>query len=264
MKVISLNAWGGAMFEPLSAWLPSCGADVLCLQEVTHAAGLNGWTRFSDNDRSLPQRASLLDDVQRLLPEHRALFVCCDSGPVIGEDNHRHREDFGIAMFVHKRFPITHMESAFVHGDYQHYVEWPSSGRPRAAFGVRLIDAERDRVIAITHLHGLRDAAGKDDSPARLVQAKRLAALTERIGRDADFSILCGDLNLLPSSATFAILQRSGLTDLIGSADTRTSRYAKPVRHANYMLVSDVAKVVSVDAPAEPEVSDHRFLVLAV
>ena len=35
MRIVSLNAWGGAVFGPLVEWLPRCGADVICLQEVT-------------------------------------------------------------------------------------------------------------------------------------------------------------------------------------------------------------------------------------
>lgn len=58
-----MNAWGGAMFDELADWLPSCGADVLCLQEVTRTAGLDGWTSFQDAERQLPQRANLFADV---------------------------------------------------------------------------------------------------------------------------------------------------------------------------------------------------------
>jgi hypothetical protein len=53
-----------------------------------------------------------------------------------------------------------------------------------------------------------------------------------------------------------------GLVDLVGTADTRTSRYAKPVRHASYLLVSDPAAVRRFAVVAEPEVSDHRALLL--
>ncbi|MEM8982650.1 MAG: endonuclease/exonuclease/phosphatase family protein [Pseudomonadota bacterium] len=264
MKIISLNAWGGAMYEPLSDWLAQCDADVLCLQEMTHTHGLSGWTGFADGERSLPQRASLVDDVQRHLPDHRLFFVSCDSGPVVDAQQRPYREEFGIAMCVHKRHPVVHVESVFVHGEYQRHTVWPHSGRPRAAFGVRLIDAERNRTIAITHLHGLRDSAGKGDSPERLAQAQRLAELSQRVGQGADLSVVCGDLNLLPDSETFAVLKRVGLTDLIGTADTRTSRYKKDVRHANYMLVSDVSQVIRCHAPAEPEVSDHRLVILDV
>ena len=65
-----------------------------------------------------------------------------------------------------------------------------------------------------------------------------------------------------PRSETFAILATIGLVDLVGKADTRTSSYRRPVRHANYLLVSDRAAVKSFHVVQAPEVSDHRPLVL--
>ena len=35
MRIVSLNTWGGAMFDQLAPWLETVDADVLCLQEVT-------------------------------------------------------------------------------------------------------------------------------------------------------------------------------------------------------------------------------------
>jgi endonuclease/exonuclease/phosphatase family metal-dependent hydrolase len=75
---------------------------------------------------------------------------------------------------------------------------------------------------------------------------------------------VCGDLNLLPGSETFAVLGAIGLVDLVGTADTRTSRYLKPVRHASYLLVSNPAAVRGFEVLAEPEVSDHRALLLDI
>ena len=75
-----------------------------------------------------------------------------------------------------------------------------------------------------------------------------------------DLTIVCGDLNLLPTSETFAVLGELGLSDLVGDADTRTSHYAKDVRHANYLLVSHPHEVTAFAIRASPEVSDHRIL----
>jgi hypothetical protein len=87
VKIVSLNAWGGAAFDALGSWLPSCGADVLCLQEVTRTPGLTGWTSFEDAERQLPQRANLFDDVRSRLPAHQATFVASDAGPVSADDS---------------------------------------------------------------------------------------------------------------------------------------------------------------------------------
>lgn len=76
--------------------------------------------------------------------------------------------------------------------------------------------------------------------------------------------MVCGDLNVQPDSETFTVLGAIGLVDLVGTTDTRTSRYPKPGRHANYLLVSDPDAVKRFEVLTEPEVSDHRPLVLDI
>lgn len=251
------------MFEQLAAWLDNCDADVLCLQEVTRTPGADGWTRFDDAERSLPQRADLLADVGSRLPRHLGLFTASDSGPVVDPERGSHRQDFGIATFVAETLPIVGTRSAFVHGRYaEHEGEWPAEGRPRAALAVRVFDRRARRFVNVVNLHGLRDAGGKTDSPARRSQAERLADLVTDVREDGDLTVVCGDFNVLPDSETFRILAKLGLTDLVRDADTRTSRYPKPVRHASYLLVSDLDAVRRFEIATAPEVSDHRALVL--
>ncbi|WP_229074904.1 endonuclease/exonuclease/phosphatase family protein [Actinoplanes sp. DH11] len=267
MRIVSVNAWGGAMCDDLLAWLPGSGADVVCLQEVTRTPGLTGWTRFDDGERSLPQRADLFDDVRGVLPRHQAIYVASDAGPVHDAGGARHRQDFGLATLVGERLPVVGLDTAFVHGQFTDHAEWTISDRPRIALAVRTAApgtgaAFSGRAVWTVQVHGLRDPAGKGDTPARLAQAERLAALVRRIRGPQDLVVLCGDLNLLPGSETFRILAGAGLTDLVGDADTRTSRYRKPVRHASYLLVSDVAAVKHFEVLATPEVSDHRILLL--
>lgn len=263
MRIVSVNAWGGALYDELMAWLEELApaADVVALQEVTRAPGARGWTRFEDRDRTLPQRADLMGDLARVLPRHDGWFTVCDTGPV-SVDDAVHREHFGLAMFVRDSFTRVGSREAYVHGSYtDHGATWPHSDRPRAAQVARLRLPD-GRFVTLGHLHGLRDAAGKGDTPARREQAKRLAELVQSVREPGDLVVVCGDFNLLPDSETFAILSEIGLTDLVGTADTRASRYRKPVRHASYLLVSDPGAVQRFEIVTEPEVSDHRPLLL--
>ncbi|NUR87271.1 MAG: endonuclease [Nonomuraea sp.] len=262
MRILSLNAWGGAMYDDLAPWVAGCGADVLCLQEMTHTAGAGGWTRFDDAHRSLPQRANLLADVRALLPGHHAVFAASDAGPVLDSAGVARQQDFGVATFVAGTLALAGTRTGFVHGSFAEHVDgWPAD-RPRAGLAVRVYDREGGRFVTVVQLHGLRDPAGKGDTPARLAQAKRLADLVTAAREHGDLTVVCGDLNLLPGSETFGVLSGIGLTDLVGEADTRTSRYGKPLRHASYLLVSDPAAVERFEIVAEPEVSDHRALLL--
>ncbi|MFI0450274.1 endonuclease/exonuclease/phosphatase family protein [Actinomadura sp. 6N118] len=263
MRIISLNAWGGAMFDELARWLGTCGADILCLQEVTHTAAVGGWTRFDDAERSLPQRADLLADIRSLLPRHHGLFTASDAGPVLDHEGSWHQQDFGLAAFVAETLAVVGMRSAFVHGDYvEHQGQWPTDGRPRAAQAVRVFDRQARRFVTVVHIHGLRDPRGKGDTPARRAQAKRLADLITGVREDGDLTVVCGDFNLLPDSETFQVLAGLGLVDLVRDADTRTSRYPKPLRHASYLLVSEPTAVRRFEIVTEPEVSDHCALLL--
>lgn len=265
MRIISLNAWGGAMFDELADWLDTCGAGLLCLQEVTRTPGAEGWTQFEDAERSLPQRADLLSDVRAQLPGHLGIFTASDTGPVHDRQGRLHRQDFGLATFVAETLPVVGIRSAFVHGGYvEHRDGWPAGDRPRVAQAVRVFDPRARRFVTLAHLHGLRDPAGKSDTPARRAQAERLAELVTGIRAEGDLTVVCGDFNLLPGSETFEVLAGIGLVDLVREADTRTSRYGKPLRHASYLLVSDTAAVKHFEVVAEPEVSDHRALLLDV
>jgi endonuclease/exonuclease/phosphatase family metal-dependent hydrolase len=264
VRIASVNAWGGALADDLLPWLATSAADVVCLQEVTRTPGLTGWTRFTDGERSLPQRAALFDDVRAALPQHQAIFVASDSGPVQDDTGRSHRQDFGLATLIGETLPVVAVDSAFVHGEFTDHAEWAAGDRPRIALAVRAADRAAGRSVWVVQVHGLRDPAGKGDTPARRRQAERLAELVRRIRRPSDLVVVCGDFNVLPGSETFDILAGAGLTDLVREADTRTSHYRKPVRHAGYLLVSDTAAVKHFEVLAEPEVSDHRVLMLDI
>jgi endonuclease/exonuclease/phosphatase family metal-dependent hydrolase len=262
VRLVSINAWGGAMYGRFAAWLPQVDPDVLCVQEVTHTHGHNGWTSFDDGDHALPQRADLLADIRGLLPHHQAFFAASDAGPVRDATGVIHRQEFGVGSFVHDSISVTEVASRFVHDQFTRHERWPATGRPRSALATRLAPPGGSRAITVVQVHGLRDAEGKHDTPARRAQAERLAALVTDVRRPGDIAVLCGDLNLLPDSGTFEILREAGLVDLVGTADTRSSRYVKPIRHASYLLVSEPAAVARFEVLTEPEVSDHRALLL--
>jgi endonuclease/exonuclease/phosphatase family metal-dependent hydrolase len=262
VRIISLNAWGGAMFDGLAPWLGAMDADVVCLQEVTRTPGITGWTRFDDGEKALLQRANLFADVRQTLPTYQGFFVPSDAGPVHDEAGGRLHQEFGVATFVAEHLSVVGLASEFVHGAFVDYNEWTTSDRPRAALATRLLDRSGGRAVTVVQVHGLRDAAGKHDTAARRSEAERLAGLVERARGAKDIVVVCGDLNVLPTSATFTVLADVGLVDLVGTADTRTSRYRKPIRHASYLLVSEPAAVRRFEIVTEPEVSDHRALLL--
>lgn len=266
MRILSLNAWGGRVFEPLLPFLEDMDADVLCLQEVIRTPGVGArWLTYRGDGAELPQRANLFDDVRARMPDHDPGFFPSARG-VLHDDGTSYSSEFGLATFTRRSFPVIGQALEFVHGSYS-ADGWGAHPRPRNAHGVRLLDPERNEPIAVVHLHGLREPGSKADTPHRRAQAHALVQLIHRLWNPGDRLVVCGDFNLLPDSETFSILGTLGLTDLVttrGFADTRTSFYGKDGRFADYMLVTSNVAVRRFEVVAAPEVSDHRPLLIDI
>jgi endonuclease/exonuclease/phosphatase family metal-dependent hydrolase len=266
MKIMCLNGWGGRLHDALAPYLRSAAPDILCLQEVVHSPATGkDWLVYRDGDHVLPQRANFFRDVAALLPDHAALFCPAAEG-VLWDGDRALPSQWGLATFVHKSKPIIGQAQGFVHKTFSPhgYGEHP---RSRNAHAVRVYDYARDRAVVIAHMHGLRDPAGKADTPERLAQARRFADLVTCLAAPEDPVVACGDFNVEPESGTFDILAGIGLTDLVtarGFKSTRTSHYAKPGRFADYMLVNARVRVLDFAVVTEPEVSDHCPLVLTI
>ena len=266
MRIMSLNGWGGKLHESLIAYLQEASPDILCLQEVVHTPSSDkDWLTYRDGDHVLPQRANFFAEVAAALPDHAATFCPAAEG-VLWDGDEAVPSQWGLASFVHRAFPVIGQAQGFVHKDFsaQGYGDHP---RSRSAHAVRVYDRGRRRTVTVAHMHGLRDLNGKMDTPERAAQAHRLVELTRSVMHAGDQLVVCGDFNVEPGSETLRILGELGVVDLIaahGVTDTRTSHYEKPGRFADYMMVGEDVEVLAFEAVAEPEVSDHRPLVLEI
>lgn len=264
MRILSLNAWGGRLSDRLTSFLTEMDPDVLCLQEVTNTPDCDmEWLAYRDHGLELPQRSNLLKEVSRALGAHRAIFCPAARGE-LWDGERSVPSEWGLATFVRRSCPVIGQVQDFIHGEFS-ADGWGAHPRARNAHGVRLFDYTAAFPITIVHMHGLRELAGKEDTPDRLAQAKALVDLIARIRRTRERLVVCGDFNVLPSSGTLQALAQIGLTDLVtsgGHGDTRTSYYRKPDRFADYMLVSPEVEVRRFEVVKEPEVSDHCALLL--
>ena len=266
LKIVSLNAWGGQCWPALAAWLRDLDVDVLCLQEVIRAPVPSPeWLAYRDDFRALDQRADLFHDVSALLPNHLARFAPAARGQLSDNDGNLYLSEHGLGQWVSSDLAWITAWNGFVHGTYRHD-GWGAEPVPRAAQVSRIATTD-GRTFVVAHLHGLRDPAGKGDTPARRAQWLATVKAIETIREQDDPVILAGDLNVLPDSEAFGIFADIGLTDLVttgGFTDTRTTLYKKPQRFADYILVTDTVQVIDFQLPATPEVSDHRPLMLTI
>lgn len=264
MKILSLNAWAGRLYPALIDYLQHADADVMCLQEVLRSQdGQPTWLAYRDEGVELRQRANLFDDLRRTFPGHEAYFCPSMRGQLLDEDVPVLVE-FGLATLVRRTYSVIGHAMDFVHGEFS-AGGWGSHPRPRNAHVLRLMDFETSTVTTVAHIHGLRETDGKHDTTERLGQSQAFVELIGRLRRSGERLVACGDFNLLPTSAAFNALGAIGLVDLVtsrGFVDTRTSHYQKPERYADYLLVTPNVEVVDFEVVTEPEVSDHRALVL--
>lgn len=266
MRIMSLNGWGGKLHELLIAYLREASPDILCLQEVVHTPSSDkDWLTYRDAHRVLPQRANLFREVAAALPDHAAIYCPAAEG-VLWDDDVSVPSQWGLATFVRESLPLIGQAQGFVHKDFSAngYGEHP---RPRPGHAVRVYDREGQRTVTVAQMHGTWHPGGKMDTPERAAQAHRLVELTRSVTHAGDQLVVCGDFNVEPGSETLRILGELGVIDLIaahGVTDTRTSHYEKPGRFADYMMVGKDIDVLAFEAVAEPEVSDHRPLVLEI
>jgi len=266
MRIMCLNAWGGTLHDRLLPYLADAAPDVLCLQEVIHSPATGAeWLTYRDGSHILQQRANLFREVCRALPGHAATFCPAAQG-VLWDGDRSVPSRWGLATFVGEVHAVTGQAQGFVHKSYgaDGYGTHP---RSRSGHGVRLHDHVRNRAVSVTHMHGLRDLRGKMDTPERDRQAERLLALAERVTEPGGLSIICGDFNVAPDSATLRLLRDAGFAELVtrhAPDGTRSSHYSKPGRFADYMLISDERAVEGFAVIRHPEVSDHCPLLLEV
>ena len=267
LRVVSINIWGGRVYEPLIKYLPAVNADVYCLQEVYNAPlPMDEWLIYGANDawEGEKVRPNLFREIGEVLPEHRGMYFPAARGFLHDGAKTEHPVEYGIAMFVRRSLPIIGERMDFVYSEFRHwgYGDPPLS---RNAHCVRLFDYGNGKPVTIAHMHGLYDKRGKIDSDIREDQAHAFASLIGDVAEDGDAVIACGDWNVLPTSNTFTILKKLWLRDLVvggGHTDTRSSFYKKNPRYADYMMVSPNVRVLDFEVVADPEVSDHRPLLL--
>lgn len=265
MRLIWLNAWGGAVWPALGEWVAEVAPDVLLLQEMIRAPVPSpDWLIYQDDNRRLDQRADLFEDVSACLPDHQTFFAPAARGPLSDENGRVFPSEHGLGTWVRRDLAVADYASCFIHGSYR-ADGWGVEPVPRAMQMMRICGPGLGDGLVAAQLHGIRQPGGKGDTPERAEQSEAIVTALAGFAGEEEPLVLGGDFNLLPESATFPRLAKLGLRDLVTSSgieDTRTILYKKPQRYANYLLLRDAVEVRAFDVPGEPVVSDHRPLIL--
>lgn len=239
MKLVTLNLWGGHLRIPLLKFINHHkDVDIFCLQEVYHKAH----RVISRQERELS--LNIFSDLQKLLPEHYAIFK-----PAV--DN-----VYGIAMLLRKNIDILSEGEINIHQKKYH----PGIGENHSR-NMQWVECEsNNQTYSILNVHGLWNGRGKSDTPDRIEQSLRIRHFMDTINTP---KILCGDFNLRPNTQSMHIIEE-GMTNLItvnNVRSTRTSYYKKSEKFADYILTSPEITINQFEVMSE-EVSDHAALYL--
>ena len=242
MKLISLNVWGGRLFNPLMSFLQKYSKDVeiFCLQEVFNN---------SPNAKSAVQRGAkenIYLDIKKALSGFDAFIA-----PV--QDNEE-----SLAMFTRRTLPIKKIDEVFVY-------RWKNAmmDNDASTYGVNVQYAQfqkDNKNYIVCNLHGHWTPNFKGDNPARLEQFRNIKRFLDGLeGR----KILCGDFNVAPDTKSVSILE-SSMRNLISEykiTSTRSHLYTKELKFADYIMVSPEVRTKNFEV-LQVVVSDHLPLLL--
>ncbi len=245
MKIVSLNTWGGKLYEPLVAFIKkeSETTDIFCFQEI-----------FSSPESHIEEkyRSDLFARLCELLPGFSGFFAPMMDGYGMG-GRVDYPISFGIAMFVRKSIHVKYHGDLFVYGTRN--LDTVDGDFPRNVQYALIDDHGKD--VWIMNFHGFHNEH-KNDTDERLEQSRRLVEFV----REKQNVVLCGDFNLKPDTRSITMISEA-MRNLITEHNittTRSEHYKKPDRFADFTFV----KGIDVKRFSVPQivVSDHLPMIV--
>lgn len=241
MKLISLNIWGGRVYEPLIEFIKkhSQDVDIFCLQEVFDNSGVP--SRIQKE-----ARIDIFSDLKRILPEFNAYI--------------HPRQDYeeSNAIFTRKNIALEKVGDVFLFGSKNSWVEGDHNTFPVNMNYV--VFNQKGKKFTICNIHGFWKPREKDDSSQSLEQSKNIV---EFFKTSAGAKIICGDFNLNPDTKSVKILEENmrNLIKEYNITSTRTHFYKGLTQFADYWFVSPEVEVTDFRVLSDV-VSDHLPLYL--
>ncbi len=266
MKLISLNAYFGYVFDPLMAFIKEQAAstDVFCFQEMLSNPKEDG------GEIACRGRVNVLQEIASRLPGFECVFAPMqddfDFSPA-----YPGQTQMGNVIFYKKTFSVTERGSFFIYNDLNTY-----NGKDYETLGHNAVYLVLggSSVLTIVNLHGNSEPASKRDTPKRLEQSKKvLDFLRERLGE----KIVMGDFNLFPETESIKMFEDEGFHNLIKDYKITTTRGSHMRKlfpeyehgkygfqeFADYTFVSSGVAVRSFTVPDVP-ISDHLPMILEI
>lgn len=267
MKIISLNCYMGAVFEPLMEFIAreAADTDVFCLQEMQ--------SNPKGDLTVLPRRGrgNLLQELVGRLPDFDHAFAAAQDDFDI-EPVYPGQMQLGNATFFRRALPVRETGHFFVCNGFNTFAggkRWETLGHVAVH-----VTFEGARPLTVVNVHGNSQPADKRDSPMRLEQSKKI--LDFLAAREGD-KIVMGDFNLFPDTESIRMFEDAGFRNLVTEFGVTTTRgsYLRELfpeyatgpygfqEFADYAFVGPGVRVTRFEVPDVP-ISDHLPLVLEI
>ncbi len=267
MKLISLNAFGGTIFEPLMKFVEEQAAttDVFCFQEIMSSET----SIHLQTERGM--RKNLLQELRHRLSDFQVFFAPTqenmDMTPEPGEQTF-----WGIATFVKNRQTINHTEDFFICNGYNTYKPKDYATLGSKALAITLTMGETS--LTICNLHGTSEPGNKLDSSERLKQSEKILDFLQKQHGE---KIVTGDFNLFPETQSIKMFEKAGFRNLIKDYSIQTTRGSLMRQlfphyglhpggfheFADYTFISPGIKIKSFEVPDLP-ISDHLPMIMEI
>ena len=240
---MTLNIWGGQVFEPLMDFFKKHqeDTDIFCLQEV-----FNNPPQIKSRVQTKSAKEDIYKDIAEVLKDFDGHMAPTQDG------------EESLCMFVKKKFGVQEIADHFVY-------RWRNAmeGNDASTYGINVQYAKfsKDKKnYMVCNLHGHWTPNFKGDNPARLEQSENIKKLLDNF---EGAKILCGDFNVVPDTKSMEILETS-MRNLVKEYKVTTTRshfYTKEHKFADYILVSPEIQVKKFEV-IQDVVSDHLPLML--
>ncbi len=254
MKLITLNIWGGIVYEPLLELIKkySTEVDVFCFQEVLFGEVPS----FTEVNKA---RISIFNEISEILVNFNAYKRITDAEYFSSEPI-----SFGVGqvIFVNKNLSIKNS------GEFYCYDSLPEGtihgAKMTGSLGWVELESNGESVLVV-NVHGLwQKGFNKIDTPERIVQSEKIKNFLENKNGK---KILCGDFNLVPQGKSIGILEEN-MKNLVKEYEIESTRssfyekfYGEKDKFGDYVFTSKNIQVKDFKA-LQDEVSDHLPLLL--
>lgn len=255
MRLISLNTWGGKLYQPLTRFVEenSQTTDVFCFQEVFDTK--SAFKKHSDF------RINLYREIGKVLKDHDGFFTSSIDNYISGSFQD-HFIDFdlksGLAIFTKKELKVKDRGYFSIFGQKNNFNPKDSNTMPRIAQYLTL--ELTGKSLTIVNIHAIWVREGKKDTPSRIKQSNCINQFLESKNGN---KILCGDFNLDINTESIKILEKhmKNLIKEYNIPTTRNKLFPGNEKFADYVFVSPDIKVINFKVP-DIEISDHLPIIL--